>query len=188
MCANTGFFYFEEAYVGVTASRKEFVIRRGAAVGRQPARASGGCVAGRAPLTPLTGPSHADIKHMLGHILAMLGLLELYIGSCWAAVNPLRGHGRPCVGHVGPSLLNPPVLGYVGLTPRRGCEIPFEPFFWAPLRESKPHQRLDILRHFMKSSMTLFGSLSGVFFWERCFELRIGYFMGLLWLVCIGLQ
>ena len=26
--------------------------------------------------------------------------------------------------------------------------------------------------------MTLFGSLSGVFFWERCLELRIGYFMG----------
>ena len=52
------------------------------------------------------------------------------------------------------------------------------PFFWAPLRESKPHQRLDILRHFMKSSMNLFGPLSGVFFWERCLELRIGYFMG----------
>ena len=62
------------------------------------------------------------------------------------------------------------------------------PFFWAPLRESKPHQRLDILRHFMKSSMALFGPLSGVFFWTRCLELRIGYFMGLLWLVCIGLQ
>ena len=51
-------------------------------------------------------------------------------------------------------------------------------FFGAPVSESKPHQRLDILRHFMKSSMTLFGSLSGVLFWERCLELRIGYFMG----------
>ena len=39
-------------------------------------------------------------------------------------------------------------------------------FFGAPLRESKPHQRLDIFRHFMKSSMTPFGSLSGVFFSE----------------------
>ena len=27
-------------------------------------------------------------------------------------------------------------------------------------------------------SMTLFGPLSGVFFWEHCLELRIGYFMG----------
>ena len=61
-------------------------------------------------------------------------------------------------------------------------------FFGAPFRESKPHQRLDILEHFMKSSMTLFGSLSGVFFWECCLEVRIRYFMGLLWLVCIGLH
>ena len=61
-------------------------------------------------------------------------------------------------------------------------------FFGAPFRQSKPHQRLDILEHFMKSSMTLFGSLSGVLFWEPCLELRIGYFMGLLWLVCIGLH
>ena len=58
-------------------------------------------------------------------------------------------------------------------------------FFGAPVSESKPHQRLDILEHFMKGSMTLFGSLSGVLFWERCLELRIRYFMGLLWLVCI---
>ena len=61
-------------------------------------------------------------------------------------------------------------------------------FFGAPVSESKPHQRLDILEHLMKSSMTLFGSLSGVLFWERCLELRIRYFMGLLWLVCIGLR
>ena len=61
-------------------------------------------------------------------------------------------------------------------------------FFGAPVSESKPHQRLDILEHFMKRSMTLFVSLSGVFFWERCLELRIRYFMGLLWLVCIGLR
>ena len=51
-------------------------------------------------------------------------------------------------------------------------------FFGAPVSESKPHQRLDILEHFMKRSMTLFGSLSGVLFWERCLELRIRYFMG----------
>ena len=67
-------------------------------------------------------------------------------------------------------------------------KLRFGVFFGAPLRESKPHQRLDILRHFMKSSMTLFGPLSGALLWERCLELRIGYFMGLLWLVCIGLQ
>ena len=40
----------------------------------------------------------------------------------------------------------------------------------------------------MKSSMTLFGLLSGALLWECCLELRIGYFMGLLWLVRIGLQ
>ena len=28
----------------------------------------------------------------------------------------------------------------------------------------------------------------GTFFWERSLELRIRYFMGLLWLVCIGLH
>ena len=58
----------------------------------------------------------------------------------------------------------------------------------APVSESKPRQRMNILEHFMKGSMTLFGSLSGVLFWERCLELRIRYFMGLLWLVCIGLH
>ena len=57
-------------------------------------------------------------------------------------------------------------------------KLRFGVLFWGALRESKPHQRLDILRHFMKSSMTLFGSLSGVLFWERCLELRVGYFMG----------
>ena len=67
-------------------------------------------------------------------------------------------------------------------------KLRFGVFFWGPPSESKPHQRLDILRHFMKSSMTLFGSLSGVLLWERCLELRIGYFMGLLWLVGIGFQ
>ena len=51
-------------------------------------------------------------------------------------------------------------------------------FFGAPVSESKPHQRLDILEHFMKSSMTLFGSLSGVLFWERFLELRIGSYIG----------
>ena len=61
-------------------------------------------------------------------------------------------------------------------------------FFGVPVPESKPHQRLDILEHFMKGSLTLFGPLSGVLLWERCLELRIGYFMGLLRLVCIGLQ
>ena len=30
--------------------------------------------------------------------------------------------------------------------------------------------------------------LSGVLFWERCLELRIRYFMGPLWLVCIGMH
>ena len=40
----------------------------------------------------------------------------------------------------------------------------------------------------MTGLLTLFGPLSGVLLWERCLELRIGYFMGLLWLVCIGLQ
>ena len=30
--------------------------------------------------------------------------------------------------------------------------------------------------------------LSRVILWERCPKLRIGYFPGLLWLVCIGLQ
>ena len=29
----------------------------------------------------------------------------------------------------------------------------------------------------LKGSLTLFGPLSGAFFWERCLELRIGYFM-----------
>ena len=37
-------------------------------------------------------------------------------------------------------------------------------FCGAPVSESKPHQRLDILEHFMKGSMTLFGPLSGVLF------------------------
>ena len=70
-----------------------------------------------------------------------------------------------------------------------GYETPvWGPLFGAPVSESKPHQRLDILEHFMKGSLALFGPLSGVLLWERCLELRIGYFMGLLWLVCIGLQ
>ena len=34
----------------------------------------------------------------------------------------------------------------------------------------------------------VWSSFSGVLLWECCPELRIGYFMGLLWLVCIGLQ
>ena len=51
-------------------------------------------------------------------------------------------------------------------------------FFGAPVSESKPHQRLDILEHFMKSSMTPFGPLSGVPFCERCLELRIGSYIG----------
>ena len=34
----------------------------------------------------------------------------------------------------------------------------------------------------------VWASFSGVLLWERCFELRIRYFMGLLWLVCIGLR
>ena len=63
---------------------------------------------------------------MLGRMLAMLGLPEPYIGSCWAAVKPLQSRGRPYVGHVGPSLLiNSPVLDYVGLMPKRGWEAPF---------------------------------------------------------------
>ena len=37
-------------------------------------------------------------------------------------------------------------------------------FCGVPVSESKPHQRLDILEHFMKSSMALFGPLSGVLF------------------------
>ena len=36
--------------------------------------------------------------------------------------------------------------------------------------------------------LAVLGPLSGVFLWERCPELRIGYFLGLLWLVRIGLQ
>ena len=67
-------------------------------------------------------------------------------------------------------------------------KLHFGVIFGAPVPESKPHQRLDILEHFMKGSLTLFGPLSRVLLWERCPELRIGYCLGLLWLVCIGLQ
>ena len=34
----------------------------------------------------------------------------------------------------------------------------------------------------------VWASFSGVLLWERCFELRIRYFIGLLWLVCIGVH
>ena len=34
----------------------------------------------------------------------------------------------------------------------------------------------------------VWASFSEVLLWERCPELRIGYCLGLLWLVCIGLQ
>ena len=37
-------------------------------------------------------------------------------------------------------------------------------FFGTPVSESKPHQTLDILEHFMKGSLTLFGSFLGYFF------------------------
>ena len=67
-------------------------------------------------------------------------------------------------------------------------KLHFGVFVGVPVPESKPHQRLDILEHFMKGLLTLFGPLSGVLLWKCWPELRIGYFMGLLWLVCIGLQ
>ena len=67
-------------------------------------------------------------------------------------------------------------------------KLRFGSIFGVPVPESKPHQRLDILEHFMKGLLTLFGPLSGVLLWERCPELRIGYFLVLLWLACIGLQ
>ena len=61
-------------------------------------------------------------------------------------------------------------------------------FFGAPVSESKPHQRLDILEHFYEEfNDPVWASFWGTFFWECCLELRIRYFMGLLWLVCIGL-
>ena len=41
-------------------------------------------------------------------------------------------------------------------------KLRFGVFFGAPVPESKPHQRLEILEHFMKGSLTLFGPLSGV--------------------------
>ena len=57
----------------------------------------------------------------------------------------------------------PALLGHRSGKVLKGVmKLRFGVFFWAPLRESKPHQRLDILRHFIKSSMTLFGPLSGV--------------------------
>ena len=38
-------------------------------------------------------------------------------------------------------------------------KLHFGVFFGAPVPEPKPHQRLGILEHFMKGSLTLFGPL-----------------------------
>ena len=68
-------------------------------------------------------------------------------------------------------------------------KLRFGVFFWgAPSGVQTPSEAGYPSTFYEEFNDPVWVSFSGVLLWERCLELRIGYFMGLLWLVCIGLQ
>ena len=68
-------------------------------------------------------------------------------------------------------------------------KLRFGVFLWgAPSGVQTPSEAGYPSTFYEEFNDPLFGPLSGALLWECCLELRIGYFMGLLWLVCIGLQ
>ena len=68
-------------------------------------------------------------------------------------------------------------------------KLRFGVFFWgAPSGVQTPSEAGYFSTFYEEFNDPVWASFSGVLLWVRCFELRIRYFMGLLWLVCIGVH
>ena len=67
-------------------------------------------------------------------------------------------------------------------------KLRFGVFFWgAPSGVQTPSEAGYPRTFYEEFNDPVWIPFRGTLFWVRCLELRIRYFMGLLWLVCIGL-